>query len=82
MNLMQQIDIARVGVPPRAELDAMLVAPRGTDVPRQWVCELSKARDQLDEAEGLPNDSERRAMLIDSASDIEEQAIQNFLANY
>jgi hypothetical protein len=70
---------SRGGVPPRADLDAMLAIPRGTDVPAHWVREFSKARDQLDEAEGLPDGPERRATLIDSASDIEEQAIQEFL---
>jgi hypothetical protein len=79
MHLMQRVDLPLVGVPPRAALDTMLAAPIGTDVPRHWVRELSKARDQLDEAEGLPDDSERRNMLIDSASDIEERAIQEFL---
>jgi hypothetical protein len=79
MNLMQQIDVALGGIPPREELDAMLAAPRGTDVPLYWVRELSKARDQLDQAEQLPDGSVRRLMLIDSASDIEEQAIQGFL---
>jgi hypothetical protein len=76
--LMQRSDIALVGVPPRAELDAMLAAPRGTDVSRRLVRELSKARDQLDEAHRLSDGSERRAILIDSASDIEEQAVHEF----
>jgi hypothetical protein len=44
MCLMQQIDIAFGGVPLRAELDAMLAAPRGTDVPRHLIRDLSKAR--------------------------------------
>jgi hypothetical protein len=76
--LVQQNDIPPVGVPPRAELDAMLAAPGETDVPRYWVLELSKARDQFDEAEQLPDGSERLIELIDSASDIEEQAVREF----
>jgi hypothetical protein len=77
--LMQKSDIPLVGVPPRAELDAMLAAPGETDVPRYWVLALSKARDQFDEAEQLPDGSERLMQLIDSASDIEDRALHEFL---
>jgi hypothetical protein len=79
MKLMQQIDIALGGIPPRKDIDAMLAKPRGTDVPPYLVRELSRAREQLDEAEQLLDGFVRRVILIDSAADIEEQAIQEFL---
>jgi len=75
MQLMQRSDIAFGGVPPRALIDAMLAVPRGTDVPPHWIRKLSKARDQFDEAEQLPDGSKRRNVPIDSASDIEDQAV-------
>jgi hypothetical protein len=71
----KRIDIVQAGIPPRATFDAMLAAPSTTDVPRRWIRELSSARDQLEEAEQLPDGSERPIELIDSASTIEEQAI-------
>jgi hypothetical protein len=73
--LMQRMNIVRGGIPPREDINAMLAAPRKTDVPPYWICELSKARDQLDEAEQLPDGSEWLITLIDSALEIEERAI-------
>jgi hypothetical protein len=78
-GLMQQGDIVDGGVPPRAQIDAMLKYPRGTDVPLYWIRELSKARDMLDETDQLPDGSERLIPLADFAYDIEERAIQKFL---
>lgn len=76
--MMQRIDVVQMGVPPRAELDAMLAAPWKTDVPRHWIVRLSKARDQFDEADQLPDGSERLCELVDCASDIEEEAVEAF----
>ena len=75
-GLVQKIDVVRGGIPPRAAIDAMLAAPGRTNVPLHWIGELSRARDALDEAEQLPDGSERRLSLIDFASDIEERAVQ------
>jgi hypothetical protein len=77
-RLMQRTDIIDDGVPPRAQIDAMLARPRGTDVPLYWIRELSKARDMLDETEELPDGSERLIALVDYAADIEDRAIQTF----
>jgi hypothetical protein len=79
-GLMQRTDITQCGVPPRTEIDAMLANSSGTNVPLYWLHELSKARDMLDEAEQLPDGSERLIELIDSAADIEDQAIKSFLS--
>jgi len=67
------------GIPTRRQIEAMLANPGGTDVPLYWVRELAKARDMLDEARRRPDGSERLIALIDSASDIEEDAIKAFL---
>jgi hypothetical protein len=47
-------------------------------VPLEWIRELFKARDMLDETEQLPDGSERLIALADSAYDIEELAIEAF----
>jgi hypothetical protein len=78
-GLMQRSNIVDGGIPPRAQIDEMLARPNGTDVPLHWLCELSKARDMLDEAEGLPDGSAGLIALVDSAADIEDQAVQAFL---
>jgi hypothetical protein len=77
---MQRADITDGGVPPRAQIDAMLARPKGTDVPIYWIRELSKARDMLDKTEELPDGSERVIALVDHAADIEDRAIQAFLS--
>jgi hypothetical protein len=77
-RLMQQTDISDGGVPPRAQIDAMLAHPRGTDVPLYWIRELSTARDMLDETEQLPDGSERLKASVDSAADIEDRALKAF----
>jgi hypothetical protein len=74
--LMHRADIPICGIFPREEIDAMLATPRATDVPPYWVLELSKARDLLDEAEQLPDGSERLIALMDSAFAIEDKALQ------
>ena len=79
-GLMQRSDVIFGGVPRREQLQAMLANATGTDVPLHWLRELSKARDMLDEAEQLPHGSERLIELIDSAADIEDQAIKSFLS--
>jgi hypothetical protein len=79
-GLMQRTDITDGGVPPRAQIDAMLARARDTDVPLHWIRELSKARDMLDETEELPDGSERLIALVDHAADIEDRAIQAFLS--
>jgi hypothetical protein len=79
-GLMQRSDIVDGGIPPRAQIDAMLAYPRGTDVPLHWIHELSKARDMLDETEELPDGSDRLIALVDCAADIEDRAIQDFLS--
>ena len=76
--MMQRIDVILCGIPPRGELEAMLAAPRLTDVPQHCVSALWKARNQLDEAEQLPDGSEKLVSLVDAALDIEERAIQAF----
>lgn len=76
--MMQKSDVVSCGIPPRHELDAMCAAPHMTDIPRSWVIELLKARDQLDAAERLPDGSAELIGLIDAASDTEEQAIAAF----
>jgi hypothetical protein len=76
--IVQRSDIADGGAPTRERLDAMLAAPRKTDVPLYWIRELFKARDMLDETEQLPDGSERLIALADSAYDIEELAIEAF----
>ena len=53
--MFQQSDVVRCGIPPRAELDAMLASPRSTDIPRNWISALMRAREQLDEADQLPD---------------------------
>lgn len=76
--MFQQSDVVRCGIPPRAELDAMLASPRSTDIPRNWISALMRAREQLDEADQLPDGSERVCALIDGAMDIEERAVATF----
>jgi hypothetical protein len=78
-GMVQQGDIIADGIPPRAYIDAMLMYPRGTDVPLHWIRELSKARDMLDDTEDLPAGSKRLGALVDSAADIEDRAILAFL---
>jgi hypothetical protein len=78
MDIVQKNDIVRGGIPTREQLDAMLAAPRETDVPRYWVLELSKACDQRNETEHLPDGSERLIELIDSSSDTKEHAVREF----
>jgi hypothetical protein len=73
---MQRADISFCGILPREAIDAMLTTPNATDVPLYWVRELSKARDLLDEAEQLPDGSERLIALMDSAFAIEDKALQ------
>jgi hypothetical protein len=77
-RLIKRTDIVDGGVPPRAQIDALLAHPKRTDVPIYWIRELSKARDMLDETEELSDGSERLIALVDFAADIEENAIQAF----
>ena len=80
MTLIYRNDVVRGGIPPRADLDdASVSAFNGAGISRYWLGQFSKARDQLDEADQLPDGSEQRNALIDLASDIEERAIEEFL---
>jgi hypothetical protein len=76
--VVQRSDVVDGGIPTRGRLDAMRAVPGKTDVPWRWICELSKARDMLDEAEQLPDGSEPLIALMESAADIEEQAVRRF----
>lgn len=79
IGVIQRSQVVDGGIPTRGQLNVMLAPSSKTDVPRYWILELSKARDMLDEAEQLPDGSERLMALIDSASDTEERAIKSFL---
>ncbi|CCD87866.1 protein of unknown function [Bradyrhizobium sp. ORS 285] len=57
-EVMQRADILICDIFPRAEIDPMSKKPRSTDVPRFWMLELCKARDFLDKAERLLDESE------------------------
>jgi hypothetical protein len=76
--MMQRIDVVWCGIPSRGELDAMLAAPRLTNVPQHWVRALSKARDQLDQVEQLLDGSEELIALVDAADDTAERAVKAF----
>ena len=76
--VVQQSNVVAGGVPTRIQLNAMRAMPGNTDVPRQWIRKLSKARHMLDEAEQFPDGSEPLITLIDNATDIEEEAIRRF----
>jgi hypothetical protein len=78
--VVQQSDVVAGGVPTRSQLNAMRAMPGKTDVPRHWVCELSKARDMLDEAEQLLDGSAPLIALMENAADIEEEAVRRFNA--
>jgi hypothetical protein len=76
MDIVQRNEIGLIGIPSRQQLDAMLAAPGKTDVSRHWVRKLFKARDLSDEAEQLPDGSERRIVLLDAVEEIEDQALE------
>jgi hypothetical protein len=76
--VVQQSDVVDGGVPTRSQLNALHAMPGKTDVSRHWVCELSRARDMLDEAEQLPDGSAPLIILMENAADIEEEAVCSF----
>jgi hypothetical protein len=78
MEVTQRADIRLHGIPSRAEINAMLLAPSATDVPLYWARQLSKARDMLEETERSPD---RFAQLMASAIAIEKKLLEWISAN-